>query len=237
MTSVNLNCMEKIDDPKLLLFIISLIKDTRIFINQIVINVFYNIYSIINIEQNNLENINNINALETNNNDKIDIIKLNSSIIQKEYNKQLKLSIQQLRLKKKIYSRNKDDILKKNEKSINSATMKKMNFSPSDYSIFSKESQLLNKRDLISPKDFFKDYIQYYNKSPIVDNDGFSGINKKLFIERYTNDLVSEKKYLEMKKIEKMKKREESTRLIKEKLEERELINFLKKKKIKSFCK
>ena len=113
--------------------------------------------------------------------DKIDIIKLNSSIIQKEYNKQLKLSIQQLRLKKKIYSRNKDDILKKNEKSINSATMKKMNFSPSDYSIFSKESQLLNKRDLISPKDFFKDYIQYYNKSPIVDNDGFSGINKKLF--------------------------------------------------------
>ena len=233
MTSVNLNCMEKIDDPKLLLFIISLIKDTRIFINQIVINVFYNIYSIINIEQNNLENINNINVLETSNNNKVDIIKLNSSIIQKEYNKQLKLSIQQLRLKKKIYSRNKDDILKKNEKSINSATMKKMNFSPSDYSIFSKASQLLNKRDLISPKDFFKDYIQYYNKSPIVDNDGFSGINKKLFIERYTNDLVSEKKNLEMKKIEKMKKREESTRLIKEKLEEREIVNFLKKKKNK----
>ena len=233
MTSVNLNCMENINDPKLLLFIISLIKDTRIFINQIVINVFYNIYSIINIDQNNLENISNINVLGTNDNDKVDIIHLNSSIIQKEYNKQLRLSIQQLKLKKKIYSRNKDDILKKNEKSINSATIKKMNFSPSDYSIFSKESQLFNKRDLISPKEFFKDYIQYYNKSPIVDKDGFSGINKKLFIERYTNDLVSEKKYIEMKKIEKMKKRQESTRLIKEKLEERELANFLKKKKNK----
>ena len=36
-----------------------------------------------------------------------------------------------------------------------------------------------------------------------------------------------------MKKIEKMKKRQESTRLIKEKLEERELINFFKKKKKK----
>ncbi len=233
LASVNINYMEKINDPKLLLFIIYLIKDTGIFIYQIIINVFYNINSIINIEQNNMNNITDIDINNVDDNYKINIMKLNSPIIEKEYNKQLKLSIHQLKLKKKIYSRNKDDILKKNEKSINSTSIKKLNFFPSTNSMFFRESQILSKRDLISPKDFFKDYIEYYNKNSIVDKNGFSGINKKLFVERYTNDLVTERKYLEMKKFEKMKKREENTRLIKEKLEEKEINNFLKKEKNK----
>ena len=218
LTSVNINYMENIEDPKLLLFIISLLKNTSIFIYEIIINVFYNLYSIINIEQ--FPQIN-----EEQIDDEINIIKLNSTIVQKELHRQLKLSIEQLKLKKKIYSRNKDDILnnKTNEKSmISSASNRKLRFSPSVGTLFniSKSNIFNRKKDSISPKEFFQDYLNYYNKNPIFDEiNGFSGINKKLFVERYTNDLVTEQKNLEIIKNEKIKKRQEKTREIKEKLE------------------
>ena len=112
-----------------------------------------------------------------------------------------------------------------------------MHFSPSASNLYNlRESPIFNinkRKDFVSPKEFFQDYINYYKKNPIVDIDGFSGINKKLFVERYTNDLVTEKKYLDIKKFDKIKKRQESTRLIKEKLEEKELNNFIKLKKNK----
>ena len=236
LTSVNINYMENIEDPKLLLFIISLLKNTSVFIYQIIINVFYNLYSIINIEQ--FPQIN-----EEQIDDEINIIKLNSTIAQKELHRQLKLSIEQLKLKKKIYSRNKDDILnnKTNEKSmISSSSNRKLRFSPSVGTLFniSKSNIFNRKKDSISPKEFFQDYLNYYNKNPIFDEiNGFSGINKKLFVERYTNDLVTEQKNLEIIKNEKIKKRQEKTKEIKEKLEEKELINFLKKKKNKNILK
>ena len=235
LTSVNINYMDIIDDPKLLLFLLSFIKDTRVFIYEIIINVFFNIYTIINVEQEQQSNED-----QNDDNTKINIFKSNTELVQKEFTKQLKLSIQQLKLKKKIYSRNKDDILntRNHEKSIASAfTNKKLRFSPSAGDLYNiRESPIFNinkSKDFVSPKEFFQDYINYYNKNPIVDIDGFSGINKKLFVERYTNDLVTEKKYLDIKKFDKMKKRKENTRLIKEKLEEKEINNFIKLKKNK----
>ena len=131
--SVNINYMENINDPKLVLFIISLIKNAKFYIYQIIINVFCNIYSIINNEQNQQNNLNEEAEEENNDNQNINIIKLDSTFIQKAYNKLLKLSIQQLKLKKNIYSRNKDDILNKNhEKLITSdSSSKKLNYSPS----------------------------------------------------------------------------------------------------------
>ena len=231
LTNADINYMENIDDPKLLLFIIYLLKNTDIFIYQIIINVFNNLYSNINIEQAQQNNEEQID-------DKINIINLNSNLIKEVLDRQLKLSIQQIKLKKKIYSRNKDDILnnKNKEKSINSeSTNKKMRFSPSASLFNLRQSELFFKRkDFISPKEFFQDYFNYYNKNNIVDDkNGFSGINKKLFVERYTNDLVTEQKNLELQKLEKIKERKEKSRLIKEKLEEKELNNFIKKKKNK----
>ena len=232
LTNLNINYMENIEDPKLLLLIISLLKNTSIFIYQIIINVFNNLYSIINIGQ--IQQI-----TEEQNNNTINIIKLNSTLFEKELNRQLKINIEQLKLKKKIYSRNKDDILNnKNKPIISSLPNKKLNLSPSAGNLFNlSKSNIFNRRkDCISPKEFFQDYLNYYNKNPNFDEiNGFSGINKKLFVERYTNDLVTEQKDLEIIKNEKIRKRQEKTRIIKEKLEEKELKNFLKKKKNKKF--
>ena len=235
--SVNINYMENINDPKLVLFIISLIKNAKFYIYQIIINVFCNIYSIINNEQNQQNNLNEEVEEENNDNQNINIIKLDSTFIQKAYNKLLKLSIQQLKLKKNIYSRNKDDILNKNhEKLITSdSSSKKLNYSPSSNLFNLRESQIFfnRKKDFVSPKEFYQDYINYYNKNPIPNMNEFSGINKKLFVERYTNDLVTEQKNLEQIKNDKIKKRHENTKIIKEKIDEKELNNFLKKKKNK----
>ena len=96
LTSVNINYMDIIDDPKLLLFLLSFIKDTRVFIYEIIINVFFNIYTIINVEQEQQSNED-----QNDDNTKINIFKSNTELVQKEFTKQLKLSIQQLKLKKK----------------------------------------------------------------------------------------------------------------------------------------
>lgn len=175
----------------------------------------------------------------------MNIIKMNSTIIQKELNRQIKLRIEQIKLKNKIYSRNKDDLLnnKHSEKSMitspASASHKKLHFSASSGSLFNlTKSHNFNfnlKKDCISPKEFFQDFLNYYSRTPIFEElKLFSGINKKLFIEKYTNDLVTEQKNMEIIKNEKMKKREEKTREIKEKLEIKDLKNFLKKKKNKN---
>ena len=234
-TLANINYIEQINNPKLLLFIISLLKNAEIFIYQIIINIFNNLYLIINNEP---EQQNNEEQIENDDNKINLIIKSDSKIIEEELNKQLQLSVKQIKLKNKIYSRNKEIILnnKLHEKSINSSLKnKKLNFSPSVEFITNLNSnQIYNKKkDFISPNDIFQDYKKYLYKNPIVDINNFSGINKNLFIERYTNDLVNEKKYNELLKNNKIKKIQEYTRIIKEKLEEKELNNFLKKKENK----
>ena len=235
-TLVNINYIEQINNPKLLLFIISLLKNAEIFIYQIIINICNNLYLKINNEE---EQQNNEEQIENDDNKiNLTIIKLDSKIFEEELNKQLKLSVKQLKLKNKIYSRNKEIILnnKLHEKSINSSLKnKKLNFSPSiDFTTNLNSNQIYNKKkDFISPNDIFQDYKKYLYKNPIVDINNFSGINKKLFIERYTNELVNEKKYNELIKNNKIKKIQEYTRIIKEKLEEKELNNFLKKKENK----
>ena len=234
LTSVNVNYMENLSDPNLLLFILSIFKKAKLFIYEILINVFSNIYSVINLEQNQQNN----EEQETERDDKIIFTKLNSPSVQSEYINQLKLSIQQIKLKKKIYSRNKDDILnnKNNEKTISSATSsKKLHYSSSGDLFNLGDSQFIfnRRKNFVSPKEFFQEYMDYYKKNPVVDISEFSFMNKKLFIERYTNDLVTEQKNLEKIKNEKNKKRLENTKAIKEKLEEKELNNFLKKRKNK----
>jgi hypothetical protein len=151
-------------------------------------------------------------------------------------NKQLKLTKQQFNLKKKIYSRNKDDILnKRNSQKPIIGLHKNMVYSSSTGNLLNlKENSLyIKKYEFVSPKEIFKDYFKYYKKNPIVDITEFSGLNKKLFVKQYTNDLVTEQKNIEKKLEEKNKRIKENSRIIKAKIEEKELNNFLKNKKNK----
>jgi hypothetical protein len=219
------------NDPKFLLFVISLFKSTKIFIYEIIINVFYNIYTNLNLEQDQQ------NPEEEDENDKVTIIKSNTPIIKNLLNKKLKLTKQQFNLKKKIYSRNKDDILnnKRNSQKPIIGLHKNMVYSSSAGNLLNlKENSLyIKKYEFVSPKEIFKDYFKYYKKNPIVDITDFAGINKKLFVKQYTNDLVTEQKNIEKKLEEKNKRIKENSRIIKAKIEEKELNNFLKNKKNK----
>ena len=227
----SINYVEKMNDPKFLLFVISLFKSTKIFIYEIIINVFYNIYTNLNLEQDQQ------NPEEEDENDKVTIIKSNTPIIKNLLNKKLKLTKQQFNLKKKIYSRNKDDILnnKRNSQKPIIGLHRKMLYSSSAGNLLNlKENSLyIKKYEFVSPKEIFKDYFKYYKKNPIVDITDFAGINKKLFVKQYTNDLVTEQKNIEKKLEEKNKRIKENSRIIKAKIEEKELNNFLKNKKNK----
>ena len=239
-TSVNINYMENLRDPKFLLFIISLFKKVKILIYEIIINVFCNIYNNINNEQNPQNIEEQEQEIEENEDNDIFVITgLNSELVHKEYLRQLKLSIQQLKLKKKIYSRNKDDIFNSknnNDKTISSANSnKKMYYSISAELLNLGENQMIynRRRNFVSPKEFYKDYLDYCKKKGEINMNDFSTINKQIFINKYTNDLVTEQKNIEKIKNEKIKKRIETTKAIKEKLDELELNKFLKKKKNK----
>lgn len=226
----SVNYVEKMNDPKFLSFVISLFKSTKIFIYEIIINVFYSLYTNLNLEQDQQ------NQEEEEESDKVTIIKSNTPIIKNLLYKKLKLSKQQFNLKKKIYSRNKDDILnKRNSQKPIIGLHKNMVYSSSTGNLLNlKENPLsFRKYEFVSPKEIFQDYFKYYKKNPIVDIMEFSGINKKQFIKQYTNDLVTEQKNLDKKKEEKNKKIQENSRLIKAKIEEKELNNFLKNKKNK----
>jgi hypothetical protein len=218
------------NDPKFLLFVISLFKSAKIFIYEIIINVFYNIYTNLNLEQDQQ------NQEEEEENDKVTIIKFNAPIIKNLLNKKLKITKQQFNLKKKIYSRNKDDLLNKRDSQKPIIGLhKKMVYSSSTGNLLNLKENLLyiKKYEFVSPKKIFKDYFQYYKKNPIVDIKEFSSINKKLFIKQYTNDLVTEQINEDKKKEEKAKRIKENSRIIKAKIEEKELHNFLKNKKNK----
>ena len=90
--------------------------------------------------------------------------------------------------------------------------------------IFIKKYQILSHQELLNE---FSNYNSIdNNKKASLD---FSGINKKLFIEEYTNELVAEKDE-EKRKEEKIKKIKETSKIIKNKLEQKELRKYLKKK-------
>ena len=142
---------------------------------------------------------------------------------------ELKNIREKLRVKKQIYSRNKDQLLShhSNQNPLN----KKVRHSFSSDNIFKEDEKdlFVKKYQIISHEDLFKEFSNYNQKNPFVANDEFIGINKKLFLEEYTNELVAEND-LEKIKNEKMKKVKEASRKINAKLEEKELKRFLNKK-------
>ena len=222
----DINSAVKMREKNLLLLIIKLFNSISTKIYEIVQNVLYNIYLIINEKKeeqsNDDENINEI---------KINIIKNDSDIVKKIYETQLREIRNKLKLKKQIYSRNKDNLILNNKKILNALSSDNI-FNEKEKKIFIKKQQI------ISPKDLFDEYTNYTNKNnknnnkQIISND-FSIINKNLFIKKYANELVAEKD-LEKIKEEKMRKVKEASRLINNKLEEKELRNYLNKKENKN---
>ena len=222
----DINSAVKMREKNLLLLIIKLFNSISTKIYEIVQNVLYNIYLIINEKKeeqsNDDENINEI---------KINIIKNDSDIVKKIYETQLREIRNKLKLKKQIYSRNKDNLILNNKKILNALSSDNI-FNEKEKKIFIKKQQI------ISPKDLFDEYTNYTNKNnknnnkQIISND-FSIINKNLFIKKYANELVAEKD-LEKIKEEKMRKVKEASRIINNKLEEKELRNYLNKKENKN---
>ena len=222
----DINSAVKMREKNLLLLIIKLFNSISTKIYEIVQNVLYNIYLIINEKKeeqlNDNENINEI---------KINIIKNDSDIVKKIYETQLREIRNKLKLKKQIYSRNKDNLILNNKKILNALSSDNI-FNEKEKKIFIKKQQI------ISPKDLFDEYTNYTNKNnknnnkQIISND-FSIINKNLFIKKYANELVAEKD-LEKIKEEKMRKVKEASRIINNKLEEKELRNYLNKKENKN---
>ena len=222
----DINSAVKMREKNLVLLIIKLFKSISTKIYEIVQNVLYNIYLIINEKKeeqsNDDENINEI---------KINIIKNDSDIVKKIYETQLREIRNKLKLKKQIYSRNKDNLILNNKKILNALSSNNI-FNEKEKKIFIKKQQI------ISPKDLFDEYTNYTNKNnknnnkQIISND-FSIINKNLFIKKYANELVAEKD-LEKIKEEKMRKVKEASRIINNKLEEKELRNYLNKKENKN---
>ena len=222
----DINSAVKMREKNLLLLIIKLFNSISTKIYEIVQNVLYNIYLIINEKKeeqsNDDENINEI---------KINIIKNDSDIVKKIYETQLREIRNKLKLKKQIYSRNKDNLILNNKKILNALSSNNI-FNEKEKKIFIKKQQI------ISPKDLFDEYTNYTNKNnknnnkQIISND-FSIINKNLFIKKYANELVAEKD-LEKIKEEKMRKVKEASRIINNKLEEKELRNYLNKKENKN---
>ena len=225
----DINSAVKMREKNLLLLIIKLFNSISTKIYEIVQNVLYNIYLIINEKKeeqsNDDENINEI---------KINIIKNDSDIVKKIYETHLREIRNKLKLKKQIYSRNKDNLILNNKKILNALSSDNI-FNEKEKKIFIKKQQI------ISPKDLFDEYTNYTNKNnknnknnnkQIISND-FSIINKNLFIKKYANELVAEKD-LEKIKEEKMRKVKEASRIINNKLEEKELRNYLNKKENKN---
>ena len=230
--NVNIKSLGKMTKKNLIILIINLIKKTSTKIYEITQNVIYNIYSkILEKEEEQL------NEEETIEEPKFDIISTNSEIVKNIYSSQLKQIREKLRVKKQIYSRNKDNILlnqNDNNKILDNIhpLNKNLRSSFSSDNIFNpKESQIfIKKYKIISHKDLFEEYNDFKRKDPVLCNSDFSGINKKLFIDEYSNELVAEND-LEKMRNEKMQKIKEASKKINKKLEEYELQKFLKKKR------
>ena len=227
----DINLVNKLKDKNLFLFILKLFKSFSKIIYDIIQNVLYNIYLIINAKEEE-----QLYEEETLNNEKIKIITNNSYTIKNMIKTQLKEIKDKLSVKKQIYSRNKDNLIfSLNEKSNSNLNKKLLNAFSCDNIFKQKEKQILSqKHQIISPKDLFKEYSNYNNKN---NNDTFINnnslrINKKLFIKKYANELVSE---YDIEKIreERTKRIKEASRIINNKLEEKELKNYLNKKENK----
>ena len=227
----DINLVNKLKDKNLFLFILKLFKSFSKIIYDIIQNVLYNIYLIINTkEEEQLYEEENLN------NEKIKIITNNSYTIKNMIKTQLKEIKDKLSVKKQIYSRNKDNLIfSLNERNNSNLNKKLLNAFSCDNIFKQKEKQILSqKHQIISPKDLFKEYSNYNNKN---NNDTFINnnslrINKKLFIKKYANELVSE---YDIEKIrqERTKRIKEASRIINNKLEEKELKNYLNKKENK----
>ena len=227
----DINLVNKLKDKNLFLFILKLFKSFSKIIYDIIQNVLYNIYLIINAKEEE-----QLYEEETLNNEKIKIITNNSYTIKNMIKTQLKEIKDKLSVKKQIYSRNKDNLIfSLNEKNNSNLNKKLLNAFSCDNIFKQKEKQILSqKHQIISPKDLFKEYSNYNNKN---NNDTFINnnslrINKKLFIKKYANELVSE---YDIEKIreERTKRIKEASRIINNKLEEKELKNYLNKKENK----
>ena len=227
----DINLVNKLKDKNLFLFILKLFKSFSKIIYDIIQNVLYNIYLIINTkEEEQLYEEENLN------NEKIKIITNNSYTIKNMIKTQLKEIKDKLSVKKQIYSRNKDNLIfSLNEKNNSNLNKKLLNAFSCDNIFKQKEKQILSqKHQIISPKDLFKEYSNYNNKN---NNDTFINnnslrINKKLFIKKYANELVSEYDIDKIRQ-ERTKRIKEASRIINNKLEEKELKNYLNKKENK----
>ena len=87
---------------------------------------------------------------------------------------------------------------------------------------FVKKYKIISHKDLL---DEYKDYINYNKKNSLKENLRFLDINKKLFLEEFTNEFVAEND-IEKIKDEKNKKVKEASKKIKDRLDDIELIFF-----------
>ena len=228
--SYNIKSIGTMEDKNLILIIINLFKITARKIYIILQNVLYNIYILIDQKQE--EQPKEEEEEETINEIKFNIIPNDSEIVEETINSELKIIQEKLRVKKQIYSRNKDQLLSHHSNQNNSLN-KKVRPSFSSDNIFNNNANekklFIKKYQIISHQDLFNEFSDYAHKNSLMQNDEFSGINKKLFLEKYTNELVIEND-IDKIKSEKMKRIKEISKKIKTKLEEKELKNYLKKK-------
>ena len=225
----SIKTLKMMNDKDLILLIINIFKNATKNIYEIIQNVLYNTYKLI-IQKNEEQQNEKINSHEG----KFNIITNNSQVVIDTMNSQLKIIKDKLRVKKQIYSRNKEELL--DNQKINSLLLNKRNsLSFSFDNIFNvnnnekEKSFFVKKYKIISHKDLFSEYKNYYNQNPLVENSRFLDINKKLFLENFTNEFVVENDVEKIKK-EKIKKIKEASKKIKDKLEENELKNYINKK-------
>ena len=225
----SIKTLKMMNDKDLILLIINIFKSATKNIYEIIQNVLYNTYKLI-IQKKEEQQNEKINSHEV----KLNIISNNSKVVIDTMNSQLKIIKDKLRVKKQIYSRNKEELL--DNQKINSLLLNKRNsLSFSFDNIFNvnnnekEKSFFVKKYKIISHKDLFSEYKNYYNQNPLVENSRFLDINKKLFLENFTNEFVVENDVEKIKK-EKIKKIKEASKKIKDKLEENELKNYINKK-------
>ena len=221
----DINSLNKMKYKNLLLLIIKAFKTFATIIYEIIQNVLYNVYSII--DQNEKDQSNAGENIDKKN---FIIIPNNSDIAKNIYE----------RVKKQIYSRNKENLIfnlneKSNISNTSSLNKKLINIFSSDNIFKNKEKKIFSKKhQMISPKDLFQEYSNYNNinnNNTSINNNSLR-INKNLFIKKYANELVSE---FDLEKIreEKRKKIKEISKMINDKLEEKDLKNYLSKKENK----
>ena len=224
--SYNIKSIGNMKEKDLILLIINFFKTTITKIYELIQNVLYNIYTQINKKEEE-QPIEEEIAVEK----KFNIIPYNSEIVKSKFESELKNIKEKIRLKMQIYSKNKDQLLV-HHKDNNSSFIKKPrhSFSSDNMLNINEKRIFIKKYQILSHQELLNEFSNYNsidnNKKASLD---FSGINKKLFIEEYTNELVAEKDE-EKRKEEKIKKIKETSKIIKNKLEQKELRKYLKKK-------